>query len=119
MQEDREKVPATAYRVLLHLYGKEKRFSDLAKHVPKATIAKLLPELEAYQYVERKVSTKRPIRVTYKITEKGKMFVKSELDNELYNIIKSVIVMSEVNQKTVLDALDKTKEQIVVQHRKS
>jgi DNA-binding HxlR family transcriptional regulator len=119
MPEDMENIPATAYRVLLHLYAKDKRFSDIAKHVPKATVAKILPELEAYKYIERIVSTTRPIHVTYRITEKGKTFVQNELERELYNVIKSVFVMSEVNQKTVLDALDKVKEQIVIQQKKS
>ncbi len=97
--------PSTAYRILLALYDGDKRFRELAEIFPKATVAKVLPDLEKYKYVNRHVTSTRPLQVTYSITENGRKIVDEGLEEALEIIRKSIKQMYLVNQSEVLKVM--------------
>ena len=97
--------PSTAYRILLALYDGNKRFRELAEIFPKATVAKILPDLEKYKYVDRHVTNTRPLQVTYSITENGKKVVDDGLEEALEMIRNSIKQMYLVNQPEVFKVI--------------
>jgi DNA-binding HxlR family transcriptional regulator len=80
-----------AYDILKNLNGQNLRFRDfIALGIQKATLAKLLRELEDNQLIERKVISTRPFKTEYGITKKGKAFyeetrksVKGQLESDI------------------------------------
>jgi len=65
------------YQVLKSLAEGNKRFRDfLAIGIQKATLAKLLIELEDMQLIQRNVVSTRPYRTDYSITGNGESFLK-------------------------------------------
>lgn len=94
-------VPAAAYWLLLYLHPKERRFNEIIKKFPKATVAKILPNLEEYKYVNRSVSKGKPIQVTYSITEKGKDFVEDKIQDVLIDIAKIIRTMKKINPQAI------------------
>src|SRR5918996_3390464 len=93
--------PSTAYRMLLSLSEGNKRFSELAEIFPKATVAKLLPELEKFKYVERHVTNTRPLQVSYTITNSGEQVLHAGLKEALKIIRSSIEAMRQVDPKEV------------------
>lgn len=102
-------VPAAAYWLLFYLYPKERRFNEIIKKFPKATVAKILPNLEKYKYVKRDISKGRPIQVTYSITDNGKNFVGDKVDDVLKNIVDMMEEMLKINPQAI-SKLKKTDE---------
>lgn len=66
------------YEILKNLNENNKRFRDfLALGIQKATLAKILIELEEKGFIERNVVSTRPYKTEYAITERGKEFLKN------------------------------------------
>ncbi len=100
------KVPSAAYWILFSLYAEEKRFSELTAGIlPRATVTKLLPELEGLKYIERNVSKTRPVQVTYSITDKGKKFVDDGFPQALKDVLGYIQVMLQVKPAEVEKAI--------------
>src|SRR5690349_15777018 len=103
------KVPAAAYWLLLYLYQHERRFHEIIKKFPKATIAKILPSLEEYKYVKREISKGKPIQVTYSITDYGRKFVEDKTKDIMKDIVMVMGLMLEINPHVISQlALDKS-----------
>jgi len=100
------KVPSAAYWMLLYLYSQDKRFSQLIHQFPKATVAKVLPDLETYKYVRRSISHTRPPGVTYSITQKGKDFINQQLNVHLQGIVSAIEIVSRINPRMVSETLN-------------
>jgi DNA-binding HxlR family transcriptional regulator len=65
------------YEVLKALGSADKRFRDfLALGIQKATLAKLLIELEEKKFIERKIVSTRPFKTEYSITPLGRKVLK-------------------------------------------
>jgi DNA-binding HxlR family transcriptional regulator len=61
------------YEVLKSLHGSNKRFTDfLSLGIKKATLAKILIELEEKECIQRNIVSTRPYKTEYCITEHGK-----------------------------------------------
>ena len=65
--------------IVYNLLSGKKRFKDLEKLLrpicPKM-LSERLKELEKLKLIERKVSLKRPLRITYQLTSRGKSLYK-------------------------------------------
>lgn len=57
------------------LMEKTRRFRDIREQIPQMSermLAERLKELEAHKIIERRVYPETPVRIEYKLTEKGK-----------------------------------------------
>lgn len=61
-------------RILLYLYDKEARYSELLKNVVtvRSTLSYMLVELMEEKLINRRVLDTQPIQVKYFLTEKGR-----------------------------------------------
>ena len=78
------KTEDNAYRILLSLSERDKRFSDLLKEIKKASLSIELNRLEKDKLIARKVDgqAKPPITM-YSITKLGKAFLQDQAETRI------------------------------------
>ena len=61
-------------KIILYLYDRAARYSDLLKNVveSRSTLALTLKELQEEGLIDRKVKATRPVQTEYMLTDKGK-----------------------------------------------
>lgn len=68
-----------AILIIYNLLSGEKRFKEIEDSLPgicPKMISERLKELEKLKLIERKVYPKRPVKITYRLSKKGKSFYK-------------------------------------------
>jgi DNA-binding HxlR family transcriptional regulator len=68
-----------AILIVYHLFSGPKRFKELEKSLGQICprmLSERLKELEKLKLIEKKISSTWPLKITYRLTKKGKSFYK-------------------------------------------